>query len=231
MATGLKADGRARSFVDNTGGAAGALSVEVEKGVFQYANYASDLVDATCIESVCYIYDDGTVAKTSGGATRSVAGLVKDVDSNGVWVDVGRSFTAGTGNLVNTNNLSDVSNIATARANLGTNLMALTLDIALLNGTAVYRLASPVAGTITKIQTDLKAALASGNATLTSAIGVTAITTGVVTLVQAGSAAGQVNVCSPSAANVLSVGSDLNFTVGGSNSAAVGCTVTVLIAY
>lgn len=231
-ATGLICDGRARMQVDNTGGIAGALSVEVEKGCFRFANSASaDLIDATCIGSICYLVDDFTVAKTSATGTRSIAGPVMDVDADGVWVNMGMWVYMGNGDLVSTNNLSDVTNKATARANLGTNLMALTLDVALLNGTAVYRVASPVAGTITKIQTDLKAALGTGNATLTGAIGAVAITAGVVTLVQSGSVAGQVNVCSPSGNNVVSVGSDINFTVGGSNSVATGCTVTILIAY
>ena len=35
----------------------------------------------------CYIVDDQTVAKTSGGATRSLAGKVVGVDVDGVWVE------------------------------------------------------------------------------------------------------------------------------------------------
>mgnify|MGYP003423179850 FL=1 len=102
-----------------------------------------------------------------------------------------------------------------------------TIAVALLNGTAVYGFASPVAGTITKIQSRLDAALATGNATITAKIGAVAVTTGVLTLTEAGSAAGDVDVCNPSGANTVSVGSDVNFTVGGTNSAAVGATVTV----
>lgn len=102
-----------------------------------------------------------------------------------------------------------------------------TLDIALLDGTAVYGFASPVAGTITKIQSRLKAALTTGDATLTGKIGATGITDGVITITQAASAAGDIDSVTPSAANVVVVGSNVNFTVGGTNDAAVGATITV----
>ena len=35
----------------------------------------------------CYIVDDETVAKTDGTATRSAAGKVVGLDSDGVWVE------------------------------------------------------------------------------------------------------------------------------------------------
>jgi hypothetical protein len=229
--TGLICCGRSTQQIDNTLGQSGDLFVRVKRGVFAYNNSAAaDLIAQTEIGDACYIVDDNTVAKTDGVGTRSVAGKIVDVDASYVWVLMPGNTISISGDLVSTNNLSDVTSKPTARANLGANLVALTLDVALLNGTAVYRIASPVAGTITKIQTSLKAALGTGNATLTGQIAAVAITTGVVTLVQAGSAAGQVNVCSPSAANTVAIGSDINFTVGGSNSVATGCTVTILIA-
>jgi len=210
-AAGLIADGRAVSQVDNTAGSAGALTVDVQKGVFQFANSsAGDLIDATCIGLACYIVDDGTVAKTSSSGTRSVAGIVVDVDSNGVWVAVG-DWYPGTG--------------------LGTNLIALQIRVAALNAVATFRVASPVIGTIVSIQSDIEAALATGNATLTANIGASAITGGVVTITQAASAAGQVNSAAPSAANVVVVGSDINVVVGGTNTAAVACQVTILIRF
>lgn len=85
--TTLKGAGRAEQAVDNSGGSAGALTVEVRKGVFLFGNSASaDLITIADIGNDCYIVDDQTVAKTNGSATRSVAGKIFDVDASGVWV-------------------------------------------------------------------------------------------------------------------------------------------------
>lgn len=86
VATTLLAAGRVEETVDNTTGAAGDVRVTYKKGLFKFANHGADLVTRTEIEKTCYIVDDFTVAKTTGGATRSAAGIVKDVDSDGVWV-------------------------------------------------------------------------------------------------------------------------------------------------
>lgn len=105
----------------------------------------------------------------------------------------------------------------------------LTLDVGTLVGSTVYGLPCPVAGTVTAIRSRLKAALASGDATLTAKIGSTAITDGVITITQSGSAAGDVDVAGPTAANTVAIGDDLNVTVGGTNSNAVGATVVFTI--
>lgn len=88
-ATTLKVRGLAQEQVDNTGGAAGAKRIETRRGVFQLANSTStDLITRAEIGSQCYIVDDQTVAKTSATNTRSVAGVVRDVDDGGVWVEI-----------------------------------------------------------------------------------------------------------------------------------------------
>ena len=88
-ATTLIAVGRAIRRSANAG-ADSAVRVDVEPGVFQFANSAAgDLIGITEIGKDVYIVDDQTVAKTSGTNTRSIAGKVKDVDANGVWVLVG----------------------------------------------------------------------------------------------------------------------------------------------
>lgn len=87
-ATTLKGLGRVRETVDNSAGANGDLTVDVEKGIFRFANEGTDAVTAADIGSDCYIVDDQTVAKTDGAASRSVAGKVHDVDALGVWVDL-----------------------------------------------------------------------------------------------------------------------------------------------
>lgn len=87
VAATLKKPGKARSTVDNTAGAAGAKTIEIEYGCFQWANSAAgDLITIADIGSTAYIVDDQTVAKTSAGATRSAAGEIIDVDAQGVWV-------------------------------------------------------------------------------------------------------------------------------------------------
>lgn len=89
--TTLKAvAGRAAEQVDNTGGADGALFIKVRIGHFRYANSAStDAITLTELDQACYLVDDQTVAKTSGSATRVQAGIVRDVDTSGVWVEFG----------------------------------------------------------------------------------------------------------------------------------------------
>lgn len=85
----LKARGLAQEQVDNTGGAAGALRIETRRGTFQFANSAAaDQIARADIGAQCYIVDDQTVAKTSATNTRSVAGVIRDVDSDGVWVEI-----------------------------------------------------------------------------------------------------------------------------------------------
>lgn len=87
-ATTLKGVGRAEESVDNSAGAAGDLTVKINKGIFRFGNSTSaDLIATADIGNDCYIVDDQTVAKTSGSSTRSVAGKVFDVDAQGVWVD------------------------------------------------------------------------------------------------------------------------------------------------
>ena len=87
VATTLKGVGRARTEANNLGGAASAIRVEVEKGVFRFNNSAAgDAITAADIGNPAYIVDDETVAKTNGTNTRSAAGTIFDVDAQGVWV-------------------------------------------------------------------------------------------------------------------------------------------------
>ena len=86
-ATTILGAGRAEAHADNSSGSAGDINVDVRQGVFRFANStAGDEITRADIGSDCYIVDDQTVAKTDGTSTRSVAGKVFDVDSDGVWV-------------------------------------------------------------------------------------------------------------------------------------------------
>lgn len=88
VSTTLIGVGRANERVDNSGGAAGDLRINVETGVFRYGNSATtDLITIADIGKPCYAVDDQTVAKTSGTNARSIAGFIYDVDAIGVWVE------------------------------------------------------------------------------------------------------------------------------------------------
>ena len=86
-ATGLIARGVNLESIDNTGGLDGGQSISVESGVWLMDNDPTDPLDRSHINSNCYILDDQTVSALATG--RSIAGLVKDIDGNGVWVQLG----------------------------------------------------------------------------------------------------------------------------------------------
>jgi hypothetical protein len=89
-ATGLIAVGRSRETVDNSSGSNGDLKGEYEPGIFKWANSAAgDAIAQADVGKVCYIVDDQTVAKTDGTGSRSAAGLIAGIDSDGVWVQMG----------------------------------------------------------------------------------------------------------------------------------------------
>lgn len=87
-ALNLKGIGIAEAMADNSAGVDSAINVSVRRGAWAMANSAAgDQLTAADIGATCYIVDDQTVAKTTGGGTRSPAGTVVDVDASGVWVE------------------------------------------------------------------------------------------------------------------------------------------------
>jgi hypothetical protein len=89
-ATGLIAIGRFEADANNASGAAGAIQALVKPGVFKFGNSsAGDLIAQADVGADCYIVDDQTVAKTNGSNTRSRAGKIVAIDSDGVWVQIG----------------------------------------------------------------------------------------------------------------------------------------------
>lgn len=91
-ASGLIVVGVFTETVDNTGGADGAKSAEVdffrERHVFLCANDGTNPCTVADRERECYAVDDQTVSTL--GTSRSIAGRVFDVVSGeGVWVEVG----------------------------------------------------------------------------------------------------------------------------------------------
>lgn len=86
VSTTLIARGRADENVDNSAGAAGDLSCTSRKGVFKFANDGT--IDRANIGDTAYIVDDQTVADNNGSSTRSAAGTIVDVESDGVWINI-----------------------------------------------------------------------------------------------------------------------------------------------
>lgn len=204
----LRAVGRLNQFIDNSNGGNGDVLAEVEAGVFQYDNSAgADELTLADVGHVCFVVDDATVAKTNGAGVRPRAGIVMDVDDEGVWLAVG-DVAGGADPVV---------------------LSIQEVDLVSANA-AVHRIVSPIAGTIEKIYSVLNGgALATGDATLTGKIGATAITTGALTITQVGSAAGDVDSAVPTAANVVAVGDVISFTVGGTNTGTRKANLSVLV--
>jgi len=84
----LVAVGIARHSVDNTGGANGAVLVEVEEmiaGVFSAGG--GDLITFDDIGKPAYLVDDQTVGLTDGTDTRSLAGIIRKVEGSLVYVE------------------------------------------------------------------------------------------------------------------------------------------------
>lgn len=90
-ATTLIAMGRCEELADNSAGVAGAIKARVKPGVFKFANSsAADQIAADDIGKDAYVVDDQTVALTDGTSTRSKAGKIVGVDTDGgVFVAVG----------------------------------------------------------------------------------------------------------------------------------------------
>ena len=87
-ATTLTYLGRADEAVDNTGGADGAKTVKIRRGIpFKFNNSGTDAVTQASLGKTCYIEDDETVSATNGAGTKSACGTVMAVDSDGVWVE------------------------------------------------------------------------------------------------------------------------------------------------
>ena len=88
-ATTLQALGRFEESV--TGNATnGGVSVRIRRGIFKYKNSgAGDAITIAHRGQDCFVVDDEQVALTNGTNTRSRAGVIHDVEPDGVWVRIG----------------------------------------------------------------------------------------------------------------------------------------------
>src|SRR6185295_5352571 len=93
IGVGLALPYRGLDRYDNSSGQDGDIKVRWDEGTFCLVNSGSDpflLSDQPGI--IAYIEDDQTVGKTSTG--KSVAGLFHHLDSDGVWVIMGKEVGA-----------------------------------------------------------------------------------------------------------------------------------------
>lgn len=62
-----------------------AESIVIRRGIFRFANSATNALTAASVGKLCVVEDDTTVASTA--TNKIVAGRVVEVDDAGVWVD------------------------------------------------------------------------------------------------------------------------------------------------
>jgi len=142
----LKVVGRAESTVDNSSGTNGQLTISVAVGIFRWANEAN--VSDANIGDVCYVVDNQTVSVTNSGSQSIIAGIVTDVDVNGVWVDSNRRQDAA----VAATSLA-VAGAATVGTTLGVTGISTFSDNVNISGTLTNAGAIVGAGAITAATT------------------------------------------------------------------------------
>lgn len=84
----LKCVGVPQATIDNSAGADGTITGEADTGVHgPFLILGADPVTRASIGADVFMVDNQTIAATSGGSTRSVAGKLFDVDAEGAWVN------------------------------------------------------------------------------------------------------------------------------------------------
>ena len=109
------------------------------------------------------------------------------------------------------------------------NQRSFTVKIDDVSTAGSYWVASPWAGTITKIYTVLEGAISGADAALSFELGGTAVTDGGITITQASSAAGDVDSSTPSAANTVTAGGAIEVITDGGSTGAVSVQVTFVL--
>lgn len=82
--TTLKCVGRAEFLADNSAGLASAINVQVKRGCFKFTNGES--ITLANVGANAYLTDDQTVGITATG--KSIAGVIRDVEADGVWIEI-----------------------------------------------------------------------------------------------------------------------------------------------
>lgn len=154
------------------------------------------MVDAT--------YTPKVYRKQGGDEMVVASGGLITVESGGAITVGGVTIDAST---------TAVTGLTASAAEL--NAYPVYLEIADGSAEAVYYVVCPHAGDISKIYTVTDGVVSTADITITAKIGATGVTNGVVTIATAASAAGDVDVATPTAANTVTAGQAVNFTVTG----------------
>lgn len=138
---GLNVFGRAVQTKDNSTASYSATeSVEVERGVFRYANGGS--FNNANVGDYAYALDDQTVFTGAMATNDILAGVIVDVDSSGVWIDtrtiagqgavsVASLSVSGNATITGTLGVTDVATFtAESVHNLGIDADYITVDAA-----------------------------------------------------------------------------------------------------
>lgn len=238
----LKSRGVAVKEVNNTAGASGDVRCKSRAFAYWFKNSAGAAITAANIGGAAYFEDDATVRSNSNSGAAQNGGRILMVDAHeGVLVALGTLFSVD-GDLVAASNLSDVSNAATARANIGANKLTFRMGSVSTKASdsGVLYFPVPVTGTITRMDTVINGALATADATIQLQYGanvgalanVGSTTTGRATITQAGSAAGDVDTATPLTTNIaVTAGGLLKAVVAGGSTATGTAEVIVTITY
>ena len=149
--TTLVARGVFAADVDNSGGGVGALTAPVDVGSFWLDNDTTSACRRQDIDGLCYIVDDHTVSRDTLSSTRSIAGIIRDVGTLGVLVQLGSPFTstlatevsaraAITSNLASTTNAKGASLVGIENSPAG-KITATNVQTALMENIDARRIA------------------------------------------------------------------------------------------
>jgi len=87
--------GVSQEDVDNTGGADGALTCRIYRGIYLFTDGASPAALTVAANGdFCYASDDETINQGDAGS-RPIAGIIEDVVTGGVWVRVDNRLASG----------------------------------------------------------------------------------------------------------------------------------------
>lgn len=165
-AASKKVIGRAEVTQDNTGSSYSATkTIKVRRGIFRWTN-GDSFTDAN-IGDLAYVEDNQTVQTGASASSDIIAGVIIDVDSDGVWVDTHDIGSQGAGSVTTI--------AASGAATLGSTLSV--AGASTLTGAATLQSTANIAGAAT-LSNNLSVAGAStltgaasigGNATLSKA--------------------------------------------------------------
>lgn len=146
----------------------------------------------------------------------------KGIDSAGTS-DAGKVLTPSS-TTANTGELRKLT-----WAEISTRKEYITVELDDLSTASSTYVATPVAGTITKVYSVLHTAITTADATITVKPGGSAATGGTITVTQSGSAAGDVDSCTPTAGNSVTAGGYLEIETDGASSTTARVTLTIEI--